>query len=83
VEDWVSPMVASDINNAVVKTKPSAKGSKGVDTKKRAKEEERLKQAGKCPQCAGMGKSPDGQYTCAACNGTGKYTDNSKKVNSK
>jgi RecJ-like exonuclease len=44
--------------------------------KQQAKEAERLKQEGKCPSCRGMGKTPDGRYTCTACNGTGKYTSN-------
>ena len=40
--------------------------------KEREKEAEKLKQQGKCPTCRGTGKSPDGRYTCSACNGTGK-----------
>ena len=44
--------------------------------KQQAKEAERLTQESKCPSCRGMGKTPDGRYTCTACNGTGKYTSN-------
>lgn len=41
--------------------------------KSRAQEIEQLKKQGKCPTCRGAGKTPDGRYTCATCNGTGKY----------
>ena len=43
-----------------------------VSDKKEAKEREKLLQEGKCPDCRGMGKTPDGLYSCAKCNGTGK-----------
>ena len=49
------------------KTEPSSSSKQDV------KEREKLIQAGKCPTCKGMGKTPDGRYTCSACNGTGKY----------
>lgn len=41
--------------------------------KAKEKEAERLKNEGKCPDCHGVGKTPDGRYTCITCNGTGKY----------
>ena len=44
-----------------------------ANSKQTAKEQEKLKEEGKCPACRGVGKSPDGQYECAACKGTGKY----------
>ena len=44
-----------------------------ANSKQTAKEQERLKEEGKCPVCHGVGKSPDGQYECTSCKGTGKY----------
>ena len=54
-----------------------AQKSKGShpSTKQQAKEAEQLKQEGKCPFCRGFGKTPDGQYTCTVCNGTGQYKE--------
>ena len=52
--------------------KPRSKDNK---SKKQAKEEEQLKKEGKCPVCKGMGKTPDGMYTCETCKGTGKYNN--------
>ena len=51
------------------------KNTAGVTTnsKQTAKEQEKLKREGKCPVCRGVGKSPDGQYDCISCKGTGKY----------
>ena len=49
-----------------------------LSAKQWAKEAERLKQEGKCLSCRVMGKSPDGRYTCAVCNGTGKYQERKK-----
>jgi len=51
------------------------KKTSGVTTnsKQVAKEQEKLKKEGKCPVCRGVGKSPDGQYECTSCKGTGKY----------
>ena len=53
----------------------SGKGTSGVATnsKQTAKEQEKLKKEGKCPVCRGAGKSPDGQFECTSCKGTGKY----------
>ena len=34
---------------------------------------------GKCPICKGMGKTPDGLYTCETCKGTGKYSEDENK----
>ena len=47
-------------------------GSK-ISPKQAVKEQEKLKQEGKCPTCRGMGKSIDGKYDCPTCKGTGKY----------
>ena len=47
-----------------------------ANSKQTAKEQERLKEEGKCPVCRGVGKSADGQYECTSCKGTGKYPHN-------
>ena len=47
--------------------------SSATNQKKQAKEAERLKNDGKCPTCHGLGKTPDGRYTCSTCSGTGLY----------
>ena len=44
-----------------------------TNSKQTAKEQEKLKEEGKCPASRGVGKSPDGQYDCTSCKGTGKY----------
>ncbi len=69
-------MVSSDVYSGVSTAKPSS--AKGM-AKQKAKEQEQLKTDGKCPVCRGQGRSADGQYTCKACNGTGKYTANNKR----
>jgi hypothetical protein len=68
--DVISALVESDIQENVAKAQPPKSKSTNV------KEIERLKKEGKCPSCRGMGKTPDGRYTCAECNGTGKYHEN-------
>ena len=50
-----------------------------ADDKKLAKQEEQLKKEGKCPACKGMGRTPDGQYICETCKGTGKYEETTNK----
>ena len=45
------------------------------NAKQQAKEAEQLKQEGKCPTCRGVGKTPDGRYTCTVCNGTGQFKE--------
>jgi len=50
-----------------------------TDDKKLAKQQEQLKKDGKCPKCGGMGRTPDGQYICEACKGTGKYIETNSK----
>ena len=47
-----------------------------ANSKQTAKEQEKLKEEGKCPVCRGVGKSADGQYECTSCKGTGKYPHN-------
>ncbi|MCR5132178.1 MAG: hypothetical protein K6C10_12050 [Prevotella sp.] len=37
---------------------------------------QKLMAEGKCPDCMGMGKTPNGHNNCATCNGTGKYVPN-------
>ena len=46
-----------------------------ANSKQTTKEQEKLKEEGKCPVCRGAGKSPDGQYECTSCKGTGKYPE--------
>jgi RecJ-like exonuclease len=67
-EELLVPMVEYDMNKGL----NNVKSGKMVSDKKDIKERERLLQEGKCPDCRGMGKTPDGLYSCAKCNGTGK-----------
>ncbi|MBP5387502.1 MAG: hypothetical protein J6Y97_08995 [Prevotella sp.] len=69
--ELLSTIVEDDMTVALNNAKP--KSSKSKKTKE--KEEKQLKQEGKCPVCHGMGKTPDGQYTCSKCNGTGKFSE--------
>ena len=47
--------------------------------KQLAKKQEQLKKEGKCPTCRGMGRTPDGQYICETCKGTGTYVETKNK----
>ena len=70
-------LVESAVESAVSpssKTVTQASHSKSKNmTKADQKEREKLTNEGKCPDCRGMGKSPDGKTTCNTCKGTGKY----------
>ena len=70
-------LVESAVESAVSpssKTVTQASHSKSKTmTKAEQKEREKLMNNGKCPDCRGMGKSPDGKTTCRTCQGTGKY----------
>jgi len=72
-------MVTTDVYDGVKNAKSGGTGSKGSYAAKTAKEKERLKADGKCPVCSGVGRSPDGNYVCEACKGTGKYTNTDNK----
>ena len=69
-------LVESAVESAVSpssKTVTQASHSKSkAMTKAEQKERERLMSEGKCPDCRGMGKSPDGKTVCNTCKGTGK-----------
>lgn len=68
-QELLVPMAESDAQNALSKATPG----RNVSTKRQAKEREQLQREGKCPDCKGMGKTPDGLYNCQKCNGTGKF----------
>ncbi len=55
--------------------------SKTKRDKANDKEAEQLKKEGKCPVCKGMGRTPDGLYTCETCKGTGKYNEKEQQKN--
>lgn len=69
--EFLSSIVEGDMNYALndPKQQISHPSQKAVD-----KESEQFRKKGICPSCRGMGKTPDGRYTCSTCNGTGKYT---------
>lgn len=73
-EELLFPLTEYDMNKSVNNAKPG----NTTNSKRQAKEREKLIQEGKCPTCQGMGKTPDGRYTCTDCNGTGKYQSASK-----
>ena len=77
VEEVVSPLVSTDISQGVNHAKPSV--LKASQNKQKTKEEAKLKAAGKCPTCRGIGRTPDGQYICETCKGTGKYVETNNK----
>ena len=66
-----SSIVEDDMTVALNNAKPKSSKSK----KAKEKEEKQLRQEGKCPVCHGMGKTPDGLYTCSKCNGIGKISE--------
>ena len=66
-----SSIVEDDMTEILNNSKPKASNNK----KAKEKEEKQLRQEGKCPVCHGMGKTPDGLYTCSKCNGTGMFTE--------
>lgn len=69
--ELLSSIVEDDMAVALNNAKPKSVKSK----KAKEKEEKQLRQEGKCPLCHGMGKTPDGLYTCSKCNGTGKISE--------
>ena len=66
--DTVQSAIQSTMTNG--QTQSKTKRDKAND-----KEAERLMKEGKCPVCKGIGKTPDGMYTCETCKGTGKYNN--------
>ena len=73
IQEIFSDTVEFEANKRLQESRQS-KGSRPI-AKQQAKEAELLKREGKCPSCRGVGKTPDGRYTCTACNGTGKYLE--------
>ena len=73
IQEMFSDTVEFEANKGLQKAQ-KPKGSH-PSAKQEAKETERLKQEGKCPSCRGVGKTPDGRYTCTVCNGTGRYQE--------
>ena len=65
VESVVSPSAHATTQAAHSKSKTMVKNEQ--------KERDALKNNGKCPDCRGMGKTPDGKTVCNTCKGTGKY----------
>lgn len=68
-QELIVPMAEYDANKALSNATPG----RSVSAKRQAKEREQLQREGKCPDCKGMGKTPDGLYNCQKCNGTGKF----------
>ena len=73
IQEMFSDTVEFEANKGLQKAQRSK--ASHPSTKQQAKEAERLKQEGKCPTCRGVGKTPDGQYTCTVCNGTGQFKE--------
>ena len=73
VNDLINSSVEYDMQQGWESAKQNSTMTK-ANSKKVKKEQEKLKQEGKCPVCRGMGRSIDGKYVCSSCNGTGKYS---------
>jgi len=65
VESVVSPSAHATTQAAHNKSKSMVKNEQ--------KQRETMMNDGKCPDCRGMGKTPDGKTVCNTCKGTGKY----------
>ena len=76
--DIASVIVEDELQRGLKNGQANQKRTK-ADDKKLTKQEEALKKEGKCPVCKGMGKTPDGQYVCETCKGTGKYEETNNK----
>ena len=74
-KETVNLLLDDNINTVNLTSKPKT----GSDNKQLAKEAEKLKKEGKCPICRGMGRTPDGQYICETCKGTGNYIETNSK----
>ena len=70
---FVGEVLAPTVTDTQIGLGGKKTSSATTNSKQTAKEQEKLKEEGKCPACRGVGKSPDGQYECTSCKGTGKY----------
>lgn len=67
-------LVQDPINYELNKKPTNPTGMSHREAKEKEKNQQELMKAGKCPDCNGIGKTPDGKNTCLTCNGTGKYS---------
>ena len=82
VTEMAGDLLWNDMANAALNAKPGSTGRGSTlsrkERKEQEKEKERLQKEGKCLSCHGYGKTPDGKYTCPACNGTGMLQEEKK-----
>ncbi len=67
-------LVEDPLNYEISKKPNSPTTPNRREAKEKASERQKLIEQGKCPDCYGIGKTADGKYNCATCNGTGKLT---------